>query len=125
MEPELPWISDVHCQQFFKQGSKSGFFEVMREERVEEQEPKPDIWTTVQKVTSQRMEHIEKKAKESVQEADENAEPNPWLKRVGWIRHLKEKNPERLRAAIKPPDPNEEPELQAIIESFSRVVSRA
>jgi hypothetical protein len=42
------------------------------------------------------MEHIEKKAKESIQEADESAEPNPWLK-------LKEKNPERLRAAIEPP----------------------
>jgi hypothetical protein len=38
---------------------------------------------------------------------------------------LKEKDPERLQAAIEPPDLNEEPELQAIIKSFSRVVSRA
>jgi hypothetical protein len=94
----------------------------MREEGVEEQEPKPDIWTTVQKVTAQRMERIEKKAKESIQEADENMEANPWLKQVGWIRHLKEKNLERLRAAIKLPDASEEAELQAIIKSFGRVV---
>ena len=83
------------------------------------------MWAKVQKITAERLEHIEKKAKEKVEEADENAEPNPWLKRVGWIRHLKDKNPERLRAAIEPPNPNEEPELQAIIESFSRVVSTA
>ena len=38
---------------------------------------------------------------------------------------MKEKNPERLRAAVEPPNPNEEPELQAIIESFGRVVSTA
>ena len=54
------------------------FFEVIREE-VKEQGPKPDIWTTVQNVTKQRMEHIEKKAKESVQEANGNIELNPWL----------------------------------------------
>ena len=71
------------------------------------------------------MEHIEKKAKEKVKEADENAEPNPWLKRVGWVRHLKEKDPKRLREAIEPPDGSEEPELQAIIESFGRIVSTA
>ena len=46
-------------------------------------------------------------------------EANPWLKQVSWIRHLKEKNLERLRAAIKLPDVSEEPELQAIIKSFS------
>ena len=38
---------------------------------------------------------------------------------------MKEKDPEQLRAAIEPPDPNEEPELQVIIESFSQVVSKA
>lgn len=124
---ERPWISGVHCQQFFSQGPKSQLFEVMREEVVEEREPepKPDIWTTVQNVTKQRMEHIEKKANESVQEADGNMEPNPWLDRVGWIRHLQEKNPDRLRAAIEPPNASEEPELQVIIESFGRVVDTA
>jgi len=123
--PERPWISGVHCQQFFKQGSKKQLFEVMKGGVVQERVPELDMWAKVQKMTAERLEHIEKKAKEKVEEADENAEPNPWLKRVGWVRHLKEKDPERLRAAIEPPDPNEEPELQVIIESFSRVVSTA
>jgi hypothetical protein len=34
-------------------------------------------------MTVERLEYIEKKAKEKVEEADENAEPNPWLKQVG------------------------------------------
>ena len=125
VEPEWPWISRVHCQQFFKQGPKSGFFEVIGEEVVPEREAEPDMWAKIQKITAERLEHIEKKAKEKVEEANENAEPNPWLKRVGWARHLKEKNPDRLRAAIEPPDPSEEPELQDIIESFGRIVSIA
>ena len=124
-KPKQPWITGIHCQQFFAQGSKKQLFEVMREEVVQEREIEPDMWAKVQKITAERLEHIEKKAKEKVEEVDENAEPNPWLKRVGWIRHLKDKNPERLRAAVEPPDPNEEPELQAIIESFGRVVSTA
>jgi hypothetical protein len=71
------------------------------------------------------MNHIEKKDKERVREVDENAEPNPWLKQVSWVQHLKEKNPDQLRAAIEPPDASEEPELQAIIKSFGRVVNKA
>jgi hypothetical protein len=124
-EPEWPWISEVHCQQFFKQRPKFGYFEVRREEVVQEREPERDMWAKVQKITVERLEHIEKKAKEKVKEADENAEPNPWLKRVGWVQHLKEKDPERLRAAIEPPNASEEPKLQVIIESFGRIVSIA
>ena len=41
------------------------------------------------------------------------------------MRHLKEKNPNRLRAAVEPPNASEEAELQVIIESFRRVVSTA
>ena len=47
------------------------------------------------------------------------------MKRVGWARHLKEKNPDRLRAAVEPPNASEEPELQVIIKSFGRIVSIA
>lgn len=49
----------------------------MGEEAVLEREVEPDIWAKIQKITAERLEHIEKKAKEKVEEADENAEPNP------------------------------------------------
>jgi len=41
------------------------------------------------------------------------------------VRHLKEKDPKRLQEAIKPLNASKEPELQAIIKSFSRTVSIA
>jgi len=41
------------------------------------------------------------------------------------VRHLKEKDPKRLQEAIKPPNASKEPELQAIIKSFSWTVSTA
>jgi hypothetical protein len=77
VEPELPWILGVHCQQFFKQGHRSGFFKVATIENIYEDEQAIDMWTKVQKMTEERLKHIEKKAKEKVEEADENAEPNP------------------------------------------------
>jgi hypothetical protein len=97
----------------------------MKEGAVQERELETDMWAKVQKITAERLEHIEKKDKEKVKEVDENVEPNPWLKRVGWVQHLKEKDLKRLQAAIEPPNASEEPELQAIIESFGRIVSIA
>ena len=123
--PEEPWISNVHCQQFFKQGPKSQLFEVMRAEGREESRAVVDTWAKIQRMTKERLEHIEKKTKASIEEVDESLEPNPWLQRVGWVRHLKDKDPERLRAAVEPPDPSTEAELHVIIESFGRVVSTA
>ena len=71
------------------------------------------------------MEHIEKQTKASIEEVDESLEPNLWLQRVGWVRHLKDKDLERLRAAVEPADKIQEPELHVIIESFGRVVETA
>jgi hypothetical protein len=34
------------------------------------------------------------------------------------VRHLKNKDPDRLRAAIEPPDASKKPALQPTIESF-------
>jgi len=50
---------------------------VIREEAVDERDLELDMWVKVQKITVERLEHIKKKAKEKVKEADENAEPNP------------------------------------------------
>jgi hypothetical protein len=70
--------------------------------RVEEEQPITDKWAEIQKITKERLEHIEKKTRASIEEVDENLEPNPWLRRVGWVRHLTGKDPERLRAAVEP-----------------------
>jgi hypothetical protein len=35
------------------------------------------MWAEVQRITTERLKHIEKKMKESIEEVDENLEPNP------------------------------------------------
>ena len=55
----------------------------MKEGVVQERELEPNMQAKVQKITTERLKHIEKKAKEKVEEADENAELNLQLKQVG------------------------------------------
>lgn len=66
----LPWIPNVRCQQFFKQGTKSSFFEVAADE-VATQTVDSDTWTKIKQVTTERREHMERKAKERIEEEDE------------------------------------------------------
>ena len=42
------------------------------------------MWAKIQKITAERLKHIKKKAKEKVEEADENVEPNLSLCRGIW-----------------------------------------
>jgi superfamily II DNA helicase RecQ len=128
VEEERPWMSGVHCQQFFIQGPKSQLFEVMREageEGIKETREEIHTWETIERLTTERLKHIEQKEKESIKRVDENKEPNPWLKRVGWATHLAGKNPEKLRGTVEPVETTKEPMLQAVVESFRRVVQAA
>jgi superfamily II DNA helicase RecQ len=97
----------------------------MRDEGAEGREPVTDMWERVERITKKQYDHMENKTKASIEEVDENLEPNPWLTRVGWNRHLQKKDPGQLRAAVEPPDPTDEHELHVIIESFCRVVETA
>ena len=54
------------------------------EEAVLEREAKTDVWAKVQKITIERLEHIKKKAKEKVKEADENGRAQSMVE-AGWL----------------------------------------
>lgn len=100
---ERPWRTGVHCQQFFLQEPKSGFFEITTSEvEVEEGPAGVDRLAIVRRMTTQRLEKIKNKEKKSIDVADENAQPNPWLMRVLWHKHLEGKNATRLQRAIEP-----------------------
>jgi hypothetical protein len=75
-EPKCPWISGVYCQQIFTQGLGLRYFEVVREEGREVRGPIVDKWEEVQKITRERLAHIEKKTKATIEEVDENLEPS-------------------------------------------------
>ncbi|KAM7210794.1 hypothetical protein V8F06_013819, partial [Rhypophila decipiens] len=58
------------------------------------------------------------------QAGDEKAEPNPWLRRVGWAEHLKGLDKERLRESMGPIGEHEAT-LQRMWDSLGRVMDQA
>jgi hypothetical protein len=123
--PEVPWRSGVHYQRFFAQGPKSGYFEVMRDQEhtqvaVAEQSPYDQLQSRI----AQGFERVEAASIEKIKATDESREPNPWLRRVGWARHLSGLERTKLRALVRPVEA-EEPVLEAIHEAFRRLIRRA
>jgi len=89
----VPWRTSVHCQRFFIQGHKSGYFEVQKRETTPTAD-QPGIASRADqyKAAKQELEAALRKAKMEerrvIKEAEEAREPNPWLRRVGWAAHL-------------------------------------
>ncbi|KAH8198484.1 hypothetical protein TruAng_007367 [Truncatella angustata] len=71
---------------------------------------------------------FEKTSLQVIDAAEEKLEPNPWVRRVGWARHLQDfltdDHMTRLRESISIPT-TEEPKLQVIWESFMRMIHDA
>jgi hypothetical protein len=66
----------VRCQRVFKQGIKSGWFEVDREQEVVQEEEGEDIMSRVRKVTEVWLERVQKKSKEAIKARDKSKEPD-------------------------------------------------
>ncbi|KAM7182574.1 hypothetical protein V8F33_014207 [Rhypophila sp. PSN 637] len=67
---------------------------------------------------------FEEKKQQIIQAGDEKAEPNPWLRRVGWAEHLKGLDKERLRESMGPIG-EDEATLQRMWDSLGRVMDQA
>ena len=85
----------------------------------------PNTWLHT---LSRRSALLDKSASRAIHNVDEKLEPNPWVRRVGWARHLadfkSEEGLERLRSTLQLPRP-EETALQALWDSYTRVVNEA
>jgi Orsellinic acid/F9775 biosynthesis cluster protein D len=104
---DLPWVSGIHCQQFFVRSSGSQYFEVAKpeitENEIQEQDEQKRIAKEVLERTKQEWKAgVEKSKKQQVKEAEESREPNPWLRQVGWASHLEGLDIESVRAFISP-----------------------
>ena len=119
----VPWRTGVHCQRFFTQGHKSGYFEVQRAEARPESSSQPGIAsrTDQYKAAKRELEEALRKAEAEerrvIKEAEEAREPNPWLRRVGWAAHLAGLDRTELREWIEMPD-EEEPSLEILCRAF-------
>ncbi|KAL7940340.1 hypothetical protein V8C42DRAFT_356318 [Trichoderma barbatum] len=117
---EVPWMKDVRCQRFFPSRAASGYFEVIWVGEASEgssgQQPgaAEDMAKRIRQMHRSQEEKLEKKRQARIRVADEKKEPNPWLERTGWARHLEGLNPEKLRDAAGPIT-DEETVLQGMV----------
>jgi len=120
---QVPWIS-VHCQQFFPKGSGSAFFEV----HIAGSSPVisyGDVDLDAAKTElKQAMQQAEEVVRRQITEPEAAREPNPWLRRVGWVEHLEGFDREELRALVAPAK-DDEPELEVLCRAFDWLIQDA
>jgi hypothetical protein len=120
---EVPWRTRVHCQRFFIQGHKSGYFEVGKAEASPASSSQPGIVsrTDQYKAAKRELKEALRKAKVEerrvIKEAEEAREPNPWLCRVGWAAYLARLDRTELQEWIELPN-NKEPDLEILYKAF-------
>jgi len=123
----VPWRTNVHCQRFFIQGPKSGYFEVGRvvaASREPRMMSRADQFEAKKNELSEAIEKKEEEEDRKISEPDEAKEPSPWLRRVGWVSHLEGLDPKQLRKLMAPPR-DEEPELQVLCKAFDWLIQDA
>jgi hypothetical protein len=122
----MPWRSGVSYQRFFVQGPKSGFFEVGR--GVEDQlsgEAEETRWEKLEKAIDDGMLKVDDVQQRKIKATDESKEPNPWLRRTGWTRHLGDFDREELRALVRPVEAEKEPGLVIIHKAFHQLTRQS
>ncbi|KAM3067150.1 hypothetical protein ACMFMG_011704 [Clarireedia jacksonii] len=69
----------------------------------------------------QTMQQTEEEARRQITEPEESREPNPWLRRVGSVEHLRAFDGKELRALVAPVR-DDEPELEVLCKAFDRLI---
>ena len=123
-EQDFPWRAGVHCQHFFVRGPGAQFFEVQAVESSTVV-PSGDVDLDVAKAElKQAIQQAEEEARRQITEPEEAREPNPWLRRVGWVEHLGAFDRTELRALVAPVK-DDEPELDVLCRAFDWLIQDA
>ena len=123
--PQVPWRSGVSYQRFFVQGPKSGFFEVRGTGDQLSGEAEETQWQKLEKAIDHGMLKVDDVQRRKIKATDESKEPNPWLRRTGWARHLGRFDREELRALVRPVEAEKEPELVTVHKAFQQLIREA
>jgi hypothetical protein len=114
---QVPWIIKVHCQNFFIRGPGAQYFEVQAA-RSSPAIPSGGVDLEAAKTElKQAMQQAEEDTRRQITELEEAQEPNPWLCRVGWVKHLEGFDQEELRALVALVKDNEI-ELEVLYKAF-------
>ncbi|KAK4444177.1 hypothetical protein QBC34DRAFT_487938 [Podospora aff. communis PSN243] len=127
-ERTVPWTSGIRCQRFFPSRAGSQWFEVGRARA----EPAPTHPETVEESPEQRFARIHRaqahrfdtKRRQIIEVGDDKAEPNRWLRRVGWAQHLQGLNRAKLQGSMERVG-EDEAVLQRMCASLERVMNEA
>ncbi|KAK6591278.1 hypothetical protein H4I96_12464, partial [Botrytis cinerea] len=72
----------------------------------------------------QAMQQAEEDIRHQITEPEAAREPNPWLRRVGWVEHLEGFDRTELQALVAPVR-NDEPELEVLCRAFDWLIQDA
>jgi hypothetical protein len=78
----------------------------------------------IKKKLNQEIEQASEEARRQITEPEEAREPNPWLRRVGWVEHSEGFDREELRALVAPVT-DDEPELEVLCRAFDWLIQDA
>ncbi|KAH6702795.1 hypothetical protein BKA61DRAFT_704075 [Leptodontidium sp. MPI-SDFR-AT-0119] len=121
---QVPWRTGVHCQHFFVRGPGAQYFEVQAE-GSSSAVPSGDVDLDAAKTAlKQAMQQAEEEARRQITEPEEAREPNPWLRRVGWVEHLGAFDRKELRELVAPVK-DDEPELDVLCRAFDWLIQDA
>jgi superfamily II DNA helicase RecQ len=123
-EKRFPWRIGVHCQHFFVRGPGAQFFEVQPAEFSPAMPPGDVDLDAAKTALKQAMQQADDEARRQITAPEEAREPNPWLRRVGWVEHLGALDPKGLRALVAPVK-DDEPELDVLCRAFDWLIQDA
>jgi hypothetical protein len=78
----------------------------------------------IKKRLNQEMQQADEEQRRQITTPEESREPNPWLRRVGWVEHSEAFDREELRALVAPVKDNE-PELEVLCKAFNWLIQDA
>jgi hypothetical protein len=83
------------------------------------------MWDEVQAMIDEGLQRVKDAAARKIEATDESREPNPWLRRTGWARHLARLDRKRLRSLVRAVDGEDEAELGVIHSPFRQLIRKA
>ena len=121
---QVPWRTGVHCQHFFVRGPGAQYFEVQAEGSSSAMPPGDVDLDIAKTALKQAMQQADEEQRRQITEPEEAREPNPWLRRVGWVEHLGAFDRGELQALVAPVT-DDEPELEVLCRAFDWLIQDA
>jgi hypothetical protein len=120
----VPWRTGVHCQHFFVRGPGAQYFEVRPQATSQHIPPGDSGFAAAKQELAAALERADEEERRQIREPEESREPNPWLRRVGWVSHLAGLDRQEMRKLVSGVS-EDEPELAVLCTGFDWMIQDA